>query len=153
MAALPAGHRQPLSHQSRWLFRTLHAAELAGLDPAEVTRTAIASRDLASARDIAGVLDTRIRPRTDPLLPQPQGPWTERVPQPLDPEQRAYLAEIAAMMDDRKQRLGQHTAQIPPAWAITALGPVPDNAAIRQEWERKASSMAAYREMYAYVTR
>ena len=33
MAALPAGHRQPLSHQSRWLFRTLHAAELAGLDP------------------------------------------------------------------------------------------------------------------------
>src|SRR6185312_8520504 len=41
MAALPADHRQPLSYQSRWLFRTLHAAELAGLDPVEVTRTAI----------------------------------------------------------------------------------------------------------------
>ena len=27
-AALPSGHRQPLSHQARWLFRTLHAAEL-----------------------------------------------------------------------------------------------------------------------------
>ena len=38
MAALPPGHRQPLSHQARWLFRTLHAAELAGLDPAEVIR-------------------------------------------------------------------------------------------------------------------
>ena len=49
MAALPAGHRRPLSYQARWLFRTLHAAELAGLDPAEVTRTAIASRDLAGA--------------------------------------------------------------------------------------------------------
>ena len=150
MAALPAGHRQPLSHQSRWLFRTLHAAELAGLDPAEVTRTAIASRDLADARDIASVLDTRIRQRVDPLMPQPQGPWAERVPPLPNPERRAYLAEIAAMMDGRKQRLGQHTAQIAPAWAITALGPVPDDAAARQEWERKASSIAAYREMYGY---
>ena len=150
MAALPAGYRQPLSHQARWLFRTLHAAELAGLDPAEVTRTAIASRDLAGARDIASVLDARIRQRVDPLLPQPQGPWAERVPQLPDPERRAYLAEIAAMMDDRKQRLGQHAAQIAPAWAITALGPVPDDAAVRQEWERKASSIAAYREMYGY---
>ena len=149
-AALPAGHRQPPSHQARWLFRTLHAAELAGLDPAEVTRTAIASRDLAGTRDIASVLDTRIRPRVDPLLPQPQGPWTERVPHLLDPDRRAYLAEIAAMMDSRKQRLGQHAAQVAPAWAITALGPVPDDAAVRQEWERKASSIAAYREMYGY---
>ena len=150
MAALPAGHRQPLSHQARWLFRTLHAAELAGLDPAEVTRTAIASRDLAGARDIASVLDVRIRQRVDPLLPQPQGPWAERVPRLPDPEHRAYLAEIAAMMDGRKQRLGQHAAQIAPAWAITALGPVPDEAAVRQEWERKASLIAAYREMYGY---
>jgi len=46
MAALPPGRRQPLSHQARWLFRTLDA-ELAGLDPAEVIATAIASRDLA----------------------------------------------------------------------------------------------------------
>ena len=118
--------------------------------PAEVTRTAIASRDLGGARDIASVLDARIRQRVDPLLPQPLGPWAERVPQLPDPERRAYLAEIAAMMDDRKQRLGQHAAQIAPAWAITALGPVPDDAAVRQEWERKAASIAAYREMYGY---
>ena len=150
MAALPADRRQPLSHQSRWLFRTLHAAELAGLDPAEVTRTAIAARDLAGARDIASVLDARIRQRVDPLLPQPQDPWAERAPQLPDPERRAYLAEIAAMMDGRKQRLGQHAAEIAPAWAITALGPVPDDAAVRQEWERKASSIAAYREMFGY---
>ena len=43
LAALPPGHRQDLSPQGRWLFRTLRAAELAGLDPAEVLRTAIAS--------------------------------------------------------------------------------------------------------------
>src|SRR6185437_1980091 len=72
-AALPPGHRQPLSHQARWLYRTLHAAELAGLDPAEVIRTAIAARDLAGSRDIAAVLDARIRHRIDPLLPQRQG--------------------------------------------------------------------------------
>ena len=150
MAVLPAGHRQPLSHQARWLFRTLHAAELAGLDPAEVTHTAIASRDLAGARDIASVLDVRIRQRVDPLLPQPQGPWAERVPQLPDPDRRAYLAEIAAMMDGRKQRLGRHAAQITPPWALTALGPVPDDAAAQRDWERKASSIAAYREMYGY---
>jgi hypothetical protein len=149
-AALPAGHRQLLSHQTRWLFRTLRAAELAGLDPAEVTRTAIASRDLAGARDIASVLDARIRSRVYPLLPEPQGLWAERVPQLADPERRAYLAEIAVMMDGRKERLGQHAAQTAPAWALTALGPVPDDAAARQEWERRASSIAAYREMYGY---
>jgi TrwC relaxase/AAA domain len=150
MAALPADHRQPLSHQSRWLFRTLHAAELAGLDPAEVTRTAIASRDLAGARDIASVLDARIWQCVYPLLPHPQGPWAERVPQLPDPERRAYLAELAAMMDGRKQRLGQHAAQFTPVWAITALGPVQDDSATRRDWERKASSIAAYREMYGY---
>ena len=149
-AALPPGHRQPLSHQARWLYRTLHAAELAGLDPAEVIRTAIASRDLAGSRDIAAVLDARIRPRIDPLLPQPQGPWTRRVPRLPDPDRHAYLAQIAAMMDDRTRRLGQHTAQTAPAWAIQALGPVPADPAARQDWERKAASIAAYREMYGY---
>ena len=107
LAALPDGYRHPLSHQARWLFRTLHAAELAGLDPAEVIRTAVAARDLAGARDIAAVLDARIRSRTGRLIPQPQGPWAEQVPQLPDPERRAYLAGIAALMDDRTRRLGQ----------------------------------------------
>ena len=149
-AALPPGYRQPLSHQARWLYRTLHAAELAGLDPAEVITTAIAARDLAGARDIAAVLDARIRPRVYPLLPQPQGLWTERVADLPDPDHHAYLAQIAALMDDRTRRLGQHIAQHPPRWAITALGPVPAAPADRRDWEHKASSIAAYREMYGY---
>ena len=150
LAGLPPGHRQPLSHQARWLFRTLHAAELAGLDPAEVIGTAIASRDLGGARDIAAVLDARIRERVHPLLPQPQGPWAERIPDLPAPDRHAYLSEIAAMMDDRTQRLGQHTAQTAPAWAIAALGPVPAYPAGRRQWEHKASAIAAYREMYGY---
>ena len=149
-AALPRGHRQPLPHQARWLYRTLHAAELAGLDPAEVIRTAITSRDLAGSRDIAAVLDARIRPRINPLLPQPHGAWTSRIPRLADPDRHAYLARIAAMMDDRTRRLGQHTAQTAPAWAIQALGPVPADSAARRHWEDKAASIAAYREMYGY---
>jgi hypothetical protein len=125
VAALPPGHRQPLSHQARWLYRTLHAAELAGLDPAEVIRTAIAFRDLAGSRDIAAVLDARIRPRIDALLPQRQGAWAGRVPRLPDPARHAYLARIAAMMDDRTRRLGQYAAQTTPSWAVSALGPVP----------------------------
>jgi hypothetical protein len=149
-AALPPGHRDELSHRARWLYRTLHAAELAGLDPADVIRTAIASRDLAGSRDITAVIDARIRLRIDPLLPQPRGPWTSRVPQLLDPARHAYLTGIAAMMDDRTRRLGQHTALTAPAWAITALGQVSADAATRQDWVRKAASIAAYREMYGY---
>jgi hypothetical protein len=150
MAALPDQYRQELSHQARWLYRTLRSAELAGLDPAGVARTAIASRDLTGARDIASVIDARIRQRIYPLLPQPQGPWAERVPHLPDPGRQAYLTEIAAMMDGRKQRLGQHAAQTAPAWAVKALGPVPGDRADRHEWEQKAASIGAYREMYGY---
>jgi hypothetical protein len=115
-----------------------------------VIRTAIASRDLAGSRDIASVLDARIRQRVGPLLPQPQGAWAARVPPLADPGRRAHLAEIATMMDDRTQRLGQHAAAAAPAWAITALGPVPTDPAERRGWETKAASIAAYREMYGY---
>jgi hypothetical protein len=150
MQALPPGYRHELSHQAKWLCRTLRSAELAGLDPAEVTRSAIQSRDLAGARDIASVIDARIRQRICPLLPHPQGPWSDRVPQSPDAERQAYLAEIATMMDDRKQRLGQHAAEHVPAWAVNALGPAPEDPTARQDWQKKAASIGAYREMYGY---
>ena len=62
----------------------------------------------------------------------------------------AYLTELAAMMDDRKQRLGQFAAEHPPTWALKALGPVPANAAAQQQWRQNASAIGAYREMYGY---
>ena len=68
-----------------------------------------------------------------------------------DPSRRTYLTQIAAMMDDRTRRLGQHTAETAPAWAVQALGPVPASPAARQDWERKAAPIAAYREMYGYA--
>jgi len=150
LAALPPRHRQDLSHQARWLYRTLRTAELAGLDPADVIRQAVESRDLIGARDVASVVDARIRQRLQSPLPQPQRPWSARVPQVDDPELQAYLTEIAAMMDDRKQRLGQFAADHPPTWAIKALGPVPADSPSRQAWQHKASAISAYREMYGY---
>ena len=43
---LPPGYRSEPGHQAKWLWRTLRAAELAGLDPAQVLADAIAERDL-----------------------------------------------------------------------------------------------------------
>jgi hypothetical protein len=60
---LPPEHRREPSHQAQWLWRTLRAAELAGLDPGDVLATAIGERDLGGARDLAAVIDARIRHR------------------------------------------------------------------------------------------
>jgi hypothetical protein len=53
-------------------------------------------------------------------------------------------------MDDRKTRLGEFTAEHCPAWAVNALGPVPEEPLDRLEWERRASHIAAYREQFGY---
>ena len=63
MNALPPGYRREPGHQAQWLWRTLRAAELAGLDPGGVLADAVAERDLAGSRDIAAVLDARLRHR------------------------------------------------------------------------------------------
>jgi hypothetical protein len=149
-AALPPGYRQELSPQARWLFRTIRGAELAGLDPGEVIRSAIESRDLTGARDVASVIDARIRPRVYPLLSRPQGPWSDRVPHLPDPQRHQYLAELAAMMDERKQRIGEFAADNALPWAIAALGPIPEDPAARKDWQHKAASIGAYRETYGY---
>ena len=78
--ALPPGYRGEPGHQARWLWRTLRAAELAGLDPARVLADAIAERDLAGSRDIAAVLDARIRHRLGTLVPLPPGRGPSRSP-------------------------------------------------------------------------
>jgi conjugative relaxase-like TrwC/TraI family protein len=150
MAALPPGHRAEPGHQAKWLWRTLRAAELAGLDPASVLAEAIAERDLAGARDIAAVLDARLRHRLGALVPLPAGPWSARVPALADPARQAYVAEIAALMDARKDRLGEHAAKTTPPWALAALGPVPEHPLDRLDWQRRAASIGAWRELSGY---
>jgi hypothetical protein len=128
----------------------LRGAELAGLDPAQVLADAIGERDLVGARDIPTVLDVRIRNRTGTLVPLPAGPWSARVPALADPERRAYVTQIAELMDARKERLGAHAAESAPAWAISALGHIPEDPAARLDWQRRAASIAAWRELSGY---
>ena len=151
MNALPFGHRAEPGHQARWLWRTLHAAELAGLAPGRVLAEAIAARDLAGAsRDIAAVIDARLRHRLGSLVPLPSRPWSAQVPAVADPERRAYVTEIAALMDARKDRIGEHAAGHALPWATGVLGPVPAHPVDRLEWQRRAASIGAYRELSGY---
>ena len=149
LAAAVPGHAAP-GPRDRWLWRTLHGAELAGLDPAQVLVDAIGERDLAGARDIPAVIDARIRNRTGSLVPLPAGPWSARVPAIADPERRAYVTQVAELMDARKERLGEHAADSAPPWAISALGAIPEDPAARLDWQRRAASIAAWRELSGY---
>ncbi len=146
MNHLPAEHRPELTHQARWLWRTLRAAELAGLDAGDVLSAAIGERDLAGARDLAAVIDARLRYRTRTLVPAPAVPWSAQVPAIADPARHAYLTEIAALMNGRKDRIGEH-AEHAPEWAANTLGPVPDHPLKRLEWQQRAASIGAYREL------
>jgi AAA domain len=147
LASLPPEHRRELGHQARWLWRTIRAAELAGLDTAQVLAVAIGERDLAGARDLAAVIDARLRYRTGALIPAPAGPWSAQVPAIADPERHAYLTEIVAMMDARKDRIGEHAAEHTPPWAVATLGPVPEDPLDRLNWQKRASSIGAWREL------
>ena len=60
------------------------------------------------------------------------------------------MADVAAAMDDRQRRIGQHTAREAPLWATQALGQVPDHPAERAGWERRAGQLGAYREMFGW---
>jgi hypothetical protein len=150
LASLPPGYRTEPGHQARWLWRTLRAAELAGLDAGEVLAAAITERDLAGARDVAAVIDNRLRHRTGSLVPLPAGPWSAQVPVIADPDRRAFIAEIATTMDARKDRIGEHAADNALPWAVNTLGPVPSHPLDRLHWQRRASSLGAWRELSGY---
>jgi hypothetical protein len=150
MNVLPPGYRREPGHQAQWLWRTLRAAELAGLDPGGVLADAVAERDLAGSRDIAAVLDARLRHRLGSLVPLPARPWSEQVPALADPARQAYVAEIAALMDARTDRIGEHAAEHPPGWATAALGPVPSHPLDRLEWQQRAAAVGAWRELSGY---
>jgi len=62
------------SHQATWLWRTMRAAESAGLDARDVARQALDGRTLEGARDVAAVIDARIRRETGALVPSPWRP-------------------------------------------------------------------------------
>ena len=53
-------------------------------------------------------------------------------------------------MDARKDRIGEHAADHALPWAVTALGPVPEHPVDRLDWQQRAASIGAYRELSGY---
>ncbi|HEX3922112.1 MAG TPA: MobF family relaxase [Streptosporangiaceae bacterium] len=148
---LPAEYQDAqLSGHATWLWRTLRSAEAAGQDASDVLARAIGSGPLTGSRDVAAVIDARIREQTGSLVPEAPGSWASRVPDIEDPERREYVAQLAEAMDARADRLGEHTAGQQPVWAVRALGPVPEDPVDRLDWEGRASKVAAYRETFGY---
>ncbi|MGH3460719.1 MAG: MobF family relaxase, partial [Kribbellaceae bacterium] len=107
----------------------LRRVELAGHDPKERLIDAVRSRPLDDARQISSVLQTRIKAGTE-LDPVGDG-YAKRIPVVEDPQWRGYLAALAAAADERCDDLGEQTAAQAPAWAVEALGPVPDDEVAR----------------------
>ena len=148
---LPDGYKNAkLSGTSTWLYRTLRDAEAADLDSRQVLSRAINSQPLTGARDVAAVVDVRVREQVKGVVPQPPKPWSQRIPDTDHQERREYLTQVAAAMDDRTRRLGEHTAEAPPAWALRAFGPAPDDPDERHAWQERASAVASYRELSGY---
>jgi hypothetical protein len=133
-----------------WLWRSLREAEAAGLDGPAVLHHAVESGPLTNAGSVAKVLDWRIRQQTAGMPALAARPFTDQVPQAGDPEMDRYGYELAAAMDDRQRRLGEHAAGHPPGWA-SILGPVPDNPAGRAGWEHTARLVEKYRERWGYT--
>ncbi len=138
------------SPMATWLWRTLRAAEAAGLDARRELRAAVDTRPLSDARCVAAVVDARLRKQidVDHLIPVPEGRWSDQVPQVDDPAEQKYLSQLAAAMDGRVERLGRFVASRRPQWAVEALGEVPGEPEARVEWERRAARVEAYRERF-----
>ena len=128
----------------------MRAAEAAGLDPDDIARRALENRSLTGARDLAAVIDARIRRDTGALIPAQWRPWSAQVPHAPDPERQQYLHDLAAAMDARKERIGEFVAETTPAWAVNALGPVPNDPLDHLEWQQRAAHIGAYRELYGW---
>jgi hypothetical protein len=147
--ALPQEYRdEDLGPKATWLWRDLRAAEAAGLDAGEVVRAAVGSHTLADARSIAGVLHKRLSLIVKPLVPLPQTPWAGWPRQFDDPEIAQHEADLRRAMDERADRLGQHAVETSPAWAVQALGPVPEDPVERLDWQGRAAKIATYQELY-----
>jgi hypothetical protein len=148
--ALPEEYRNVRleSGTATWLWRTLRSVEAAGLDPGQVAEDAIQSAPLTGARDLAAVIDYRIRKVTAGIASAPWQTWSERIPQLADPQRQQLVTELAAAMDARRARIGEHACQTSPTWATNALGPVPEDPLDRLNWTERASAIGAYRELY-----
>lgn len=124
-------------------------AELAGHDRDAVLREAIDTRPLDRVDDLATVLAWRVERALDERRPDREAStWTARAEglAARGDDLGRFVGEVGAHLDQRTAELGERVASEPPTWAREQLGEVPDEPEQRQEWQRRAGSIAAYRE-------
>ncbi len=150
--ALPEAQAQEVLEDpaATWLWRSLREAEAAGLDGPATLHRAVAAGTLADVDSVAKVVDWRIRQQIVGMPAVAARPFAEQIKPTGDPEMDRYWRELAEAMAGRQRRLGEHAVEYPPAWAHT-LGPVPEHAVDRAEWEHKAGLVAKYRERWGYA--
>ena len=141
------------------LGRVLRRVELAGADARQILLDTITDRPLDGATNLTNVLCSRIT-NGDTRRIDPVGEaWAGWVPATGRTDWDAWLGELARAADTRTAELGRAAAVDPPAWALDALGPVPDIgeagspdiAAARGDWERRAGIVAGYRELRGHT--
>ncbi|GLZ49229.1 hypothetical protein Acsp06_54140 [Actinomycetospora sp. NBRC 106375] len=130
------------------LTRILRRAEIAGRDPENVLREAVTDRPLDGARNLTNVVHGRIR---DAHTFDPDGrSWADWTPSTGRADWDQYLTALADAADRRSAELGEELASTSPTWLTDALGPVPESLAERDQWQDRASTVAAWRELSGY---
>jgi conjugative relaxase-like TrwC/TraI family protein len=148
--AITDAQRQMLANDEAMsaVERLLRHAELRGQDRAALLDEALDGRSLASARSVGQVLHHRLHHVLD--LDTTIGGFRDLIPGNVQPYHRAWLENRADDADTRRHELGTLAADEQPGWAVSALGPVPEDVVERQEWERRAGWAATYREMSGF---
>jgi hypothetical protein len=72
------------------------------------------------------------------------------IPADVPESWRPWLEAHAEAADDRRSVLGEQVAANRDQWAVEVLGPVPEDPVARLEWEDKAGTAAAVRELLGH---
>lgn len=129
------------------LARLLRTAELAGHDPDRVLAAAVTSRDFEGALSLPQVTYRRIERQLVGQLSPTVAAYADMVPAVTGDGWRRQLTAYAEAADARRRELGAKIAADPPQWAAEALGPVPRAPLARLDWEHRAGTVAAWREL------
>jgi conjugative relaxase-like TrwC/TraI family protein len=125
------------------LQQQLRAAQLAGLDIGAVINQ-ITAAPMNGAQSIASVLHGRLKRLALPQLAKHDLTWAQLTPASAP----AVAHGLAAALDARARALGDQLTASPEPWLARHLGVLSPMAspALREEYARRASAAAAYRE-------
>jgi AAA domain-containing protein len=140
-ASLPAAQAEAALSDTDDLYRALRAAELAGLDGAEVLAEAAARRQLDTADSVSAALAWRVRQATE------EGPTVHQSGPVRDQDLAPFAAGLDQLLADRAARIAEHAADTEADWATRAIGAVPTEDAERADWLERAAKVGRWREL------